>query len=337
MLAERQKQILYALIDEYVARAVPVGSQTIAVRAHLNCSAATVRNELAALESEGYLEQPHTSSGRIPTDAGYRELVDDKVTDKRINRSWRQPKGTNEHYRDIETHVEHAATRLAAWTNCLALSKIPDINSATVKRIDMLSLTPSKLLFVLITDRDQVVNRTIELRRSVTPEEVASVTRSLNAACANKQAGEVALLKQGLEQAVPGENEEFSLMAFVVDEIINALDHQDAQTLRYQGVAALLSQPEFHQVSQVRPIVDAIEAGLDVMDVVSSQATDGRVIVSIGAENGREAFRHCSVIVSPYFVGKTKGYIGVIGPTRLNYPHTVSAVFTTAQQLSENI
>lgn len=335
----RSKSILYALINEYVASATPVGSRTIVDRYELGCSPATVRNELSALEDQGYLAQPHTSAGRVPTDAGYRSLVNELITGPTTQASNDLIDDDTAKSRDIDDLMRRASNRLTAYTRCLALTKAPAIANTMVKRIELLSLSSQRVLFVLITDSGQVVNRTIELDASVTPEEIAAIGRSINAACCDKKASDIVPLRLGLLQASSSGSYQVAdeLMGRIIDEILDALAETDHEHVRHAGVAALLAQPEFRDTARAQPLVDLLERGLDVMELVANSSDDTSVFVGIGHENSRDEFGDVTVIVAPYKVGDSRGYVGVVGPTRMDYLRSIGAVHTMAHRLSEII
>lgn len=338
---QRSKRILYALIQEYVASAVPVGSRTIVDRYELECSPATVRNELAQLEEEGYLTQPHTSAGRIPTDAGYRSLVDELFASNNTERTAEETllvSGANT-ASGIDDLMRLASSKLTAYTRCMALTKAPEVANTTVKRIDLLSLSAQRVLVVLITDSGQIVNRTIELELNATPEEIAAIARSLNAACCDKRASEIAPLRlallQGATKATNAPQDD--LMGLIIDELLDALIEADRRHVKHAGVGALLAQPEFRDTLRAQPLVDLFERGLDLVEIMARDTADESVFVGIGHENTRDEFGHVSVIVSPYAVGAATGYVGIIGPTRMDYLRGIGAVHAMAQRLSHAI
>ena len=335
MLNDRRKLVLRAVVEEYVSTAQPVGSRTLVERYGLNCSSATVRSELSALEDSGHLAQPHTSAGRIPTDLGYRSIVDDYLGDE--SDAGADLSGQTPSTPDSHDPLAAASSLLSEQTRCLGLAAAPSIESATVTRVDLLALTDRRALFVLITDTNQVLNRTIELPQPTTPEELASVERSLNAARRDKQTRDIASLRSALadQSAQRGSTAVARAMETVIDEVLDALREVDSTRLRYRGFASLLAHPEFHDADRLAGLVALLDDGLHMLEAISSTADISPVSVRIGHENTHDGLHDVSVVVSPYWVGGSSGIVGVIGPTRMEYRATIGAVRRTAQRLSD--
>lgn len=338
----RKNRILHAVIKEYVSTAVPVGSKTLCAHFDLDCSPATVRSELSALEDLGYLTHPHTSAGRVPTDKGYRLFVDDVVTmreafensenmqfiDKEMLRSL-----------DVQDMMRIASKTLSSYTQCLALSRTPSLDNMTVKKLELLNLSSRRILFVLVTGSGQVLNRTIELLHDVTPENTAQIMHSLNVALDGKPAREIRPLRNALvqkESSAAGGSDD--LMLRVLDEIIDALSEADHERISHGGIASLLAQPEFQDTSRAQPLVGLIENGLDIVELLNDaeEPNVSPLHIRIGNENALSAFGDTSLIISSYQRDGGLGFIGVVGPTRMNYIRSIRAVLKAAQELSDN-
>ena len=185
MLSDRRQNVLRVLIEEYIARALPVGSRTLVERYNLGISSATVRNELSSLEEEGYLVQPHTSSGRIPTDYGYRAFVDDllareKFDDENLVKALRESAG------ELDELMEKTSRALARLTDCMTLVVPPCSLSFDIKVVNLIELTPQRLLLVVVTNEGQVFNRQIETKTTQSAEEIAKTQDLLNRLLAGK-------------------------------------------------------------------------------------------------------------------------------------------------------
>ncbi|MBK5211183.1 MAG: heat-inducible transcription repressor HrcA [Coriobacteriia bacterium] len=341
----RKNRILFALIQEYISTAVPVGSRTLVDRYDLNCSPATVRNELSSLEERGYLIQPHTSAGRIPTDKGYRLFVDSLVEmrdDVDADASHPFFDTAKLHSLDIHFLMRNVAQALSTYTNLLSITRTPSLENATVKKLDLLSLGANRVLFVLMTDDGQVVNRTIDLKFDASPENVATVQHSLSVAFLDKPANEIAPLREALRGTAESGVITDGLTVCIIDEILDALAQADHEHVSHGGLGALLQQPEFQDASLAQPLVDLLEDGLDIFDLLKQGQECGKaellcdtsVFVRIGTENSRSELGPTSLVISPYYASGAQGYIGVVGPTRMNYLRSIKAVQRAADELS---
>lgn len=331
-LNERRRRVLRALVEEYVASAAPVGSKTLVDRYGLGCSPATVRNELAILEETGYVVQPHVSAGRLPTDSGYRSFVDDlleagmpSLDDRRLEAARLDAASK------LDELIRHTTVVLTELTDCLAIVLAPSVSLARVKRIDLLSLGPRRALFVLITEAGQVVNRAIVLSAEVLAERFSEVEGLLNARLNGKRAQEVRSVRAALEDGRDADG----LISRVVDEILEALDEADRDRFYHVGVPALLAQPEFHDSARASSVIGFLEDGLAVLEALSDALGKRELTVRIGHENRRAELDNVSIVATNYGTGTSDGVIGVIGPTRMNYPRAMGAVRIIADSLSD--
>lgn len=332
MLNERRRRVLNALIEEYISSAQPVGSRTLVERYELGCSPATVRNELAILEETGFVVQPHISAGRIPTDIGYRTFVDD-LLDPAAAPPFADSPETERLARAVEIGelMHETSTLLAQLTNCMAVTLAPLIAAVAIRRLDLLAMGPRRVLFVLITETGQVVNRHIDLVEEVLPERVAEVERSLNASLVGKRASDVRPLRAALGAPRPEDH----IVVRVLDEVVDALEEADRSRLHHVGVTGLLAQPEFAETGRLRPVISALEDGVVVLEALQEALTSSTVTVRIGQENMRPEFGGVSIVASGYGVSGADGVVGVIGPTRMDYHRAISAVRGVAQRLDE--
>lgn len=339
-MESRKQRILHAVIKEYVSTAVPVGSKTLCDNYDLDCSPATVRSELAALEEQGYLTHPHTSAGRVPTDRGYRLFVDNIVSMRDALKAGQLPVFIDEDALktlDSSDVIRIVSKALSAYTRCVALSKTPSLDNVTVKKLELLSLSERRILFVLVTSGGQVFNRTIELLHPATPEQLADISHSLNIALDGKPAHDVRPLRDALAQKDSSLMAVDELMVVILDEILDVLKEADHEQVQHGGVAALLTQPEFAQTERVSGLVDALESGLDIVELINDfkQPISDTLHIRIGNENTLSAFGDTSLVVSSFQRDGGLGFIGVVGPTRMNYLRSINAVLTAAAQLSD--
>lgn len=333
MLNERRRRVLRALVEEYIESAIPVGSRTLVERYELGCSPATVRNELSILEETGYVAQPHVSAGRVPTDSGYRSFVDELLDGVPVDSEGGTGQLAMQHYVELDDLLRATSAALTQLTRCLAITVAPSLTSARVKRVDLLSLSPRRALFVLITESGQVVNRSIELSGQTEPEALSRVERSLNAAVVGKRASEITPLMDALGDTSYGDVDG-RLLGEVLHEIIDALGEADRDRLRHGGVTALLAQPEFHEADRAMPLIGFLEDGISVLDALSDSLSDEDLVIRIGHENRREELGNVSIVATGYRVGDSDGFVGVVGPTRMDYPRVIGAVRSAARGLS---
>lgn len=341
MLNERRRRVLQALVEEYIVSATPVGSKTLVERYELGCSPATVRNELAILEETGFVVQPHISAGRMPTDTGYRSFVDDVLEREGAAGAGRASDLTTHfsHASEVDDLMRETSAALTQLTSCLAVVLAPSVSLARVKRIDLLAIGARRALFVLITESGQVLNRQIELAHEAVPERLAEIERALNAALVGKRASEIRPLRDAIEPIAtsvaekPADLEVDRLVGDVLDVILGALDEADRDRLYHVGVPALLSQPEFHDAERARPLIEFLEDGIAVLEALSDALGTDAMTVRIGHENRRAELGNLSIVATNYGAGSSDGVVGVIGPTRMDYPRVISAVRVVADGL----
>lgn len=329
---ERRRRVLQALVEEYIVSAIPVGSKTLVDRYELGCSPATVRNELSILEETGYVLQPHVSSGRMPTDTGYRSFVDELLVSGGTPLAGDDLSASRvTHAVEVDELLRETSVALTQLTSCLTVMLAPSISLSHVRRIDLLSMSPRRALFVLITSSGQVVNRSIELVAAVTPERLADIELALNEALDGKRASEIRALRGVIEKGHTVDG----LVGRIADEILDALAEADRDRLYHVGVPALLAQPEFHDAERARPLIEFLEDGISVLEALSEALGTREITVRIGSENRRAELGNVSIVATNYGSGNADGVIGVIGPTRMNYPRAMAAVRAVADGLSE--
>lgn len=326
MLSDRRQKVLQALIEEYVANAQPVGSRTLVDRYRLGVSAATVRNELSVLEDEGYLTSPHTSAGRIPTDAGYRAFVDE-ILDRELAE---EPKeGMFDELREaavqVDDLVSQTSAALSRLTDCLSVVMAPSLLGAAVKQISLVSFTPYRMLMVVVTDDGQVLNHNVDFREEVSAEELAHLQNVLNNVLSGHSFSEI----RGEEARRMTEALSSPLARLVVDELLMCLSKADEGRARKLGLSALLSKPEFRHTEAALPILRALEDDTVLMHLFDDVAVDGKPLeVRIGSENTASQLSGVSVVAAQYGSGMGDGHgvVAVIGPTRMDYSRVINAV-----------
>ena len=317
--------MLQALIEEYVANAQPVGSRTLVDRYRLGVSAATVRNELSVLEDEGYLTSPHTSAGRIPTDAGYRAFVND-LLEHGLGEEPSDDSMLNELHDaavkvdDLMAQTSAALTRL---TDCLSVVMAPSLLGSAVKQISLVSFTPHRMLMVVVTSDGQVLNHNVEFHEEVEAEELAQLQNALNNMLSGRSFSEI----RGEEAKRVSASLSSPLALMVMDELLECLAKADVGRSRKLGLSALLSKPEFAHMDAALPILQVLEDDTVLMHLFDDVAENGQALeVRIGSENTTEQLSGVSVVAAQYGPSDAQGIVAVIGPTRMNYSKVINAV-----------
>lgn len=330
LLSDRRQNVLRVLIEEYIARALPVGSRTLVERYNLGISSATVRNELSSLEEEGYLVQPHTSSGRIPTDYGYRAFVDDllareKFDDENLVKALRESAG------ELDELMEKTSRALARLTDCMTLVVPPCSLSFDIKVVNLIELTPQRLLLVVVTNDGQVFNRQIETKTTQSAEEIAKTQDLLNRLLAGKslssKSDDVSSLLDGVQD---------DLFQLVLSELMDCLKDQSVKKPHSLGMTHLLCQPEFSESARILPVLEQLEDDAVLLHIFDEAFNSEAPLVRIGHENDSEAFSGVSLIASQFGGGKQRGLIAIIGPTRMNYSQVFKAV-RAAKNVLQNL
>ena len=304
MLSERRQRILRALIEEYVERALPVGSRTLTERYRLGVSSATVRNDLSALEDAGYIAQPHTSAGRIPTDAGYRAFVDELLSTGAVDEEGPY-RAVVEQLRasasELDGLLEHTSAALARLTDCLSIVAA---------------------LVVVVTEDGQVVNRSVAFADEVTPEQLASVQGLVMRLFAGRAPAEV---RDAVDRDIADELAA-PLARLVLDEVLTCLEENNIASMHRLGLSALMRKPEFSDASSLAPVMDALEDERMLLHVLDDAASGDELLVRIGQENDADELHRVSVVAAKYGRGDAEGFVCVVGPTRMNYPQVIQAV-----------
>ncbi len=333
MLSDRRRRVLKALVEEYISSGQPVGSKHLVECYRLGCSPATARNELAALEETGYVYQPHVSSGRVPTDSGYRAFVDD-ILDSEFPLS-EEAIEIRDRYLDLASEIDglmrQTSMLLSQLTHYVAVVMAPTLELSRIRRVDLLSMSAHRALVVVITESGQVVNRHVDLVGEVTPERLAEVERALNAALSDKRASDVRPLHAAAEAGRP----EDGLLAEIMEHVIGCLEEADRDRLYHVGVPELLDLPEFSDASVARPLLLMLEDGLVMLEALSEVVRSGGLTVRIGSENRLSELGRMSLVASKYGSKNADGIVGVIGPTRMDYSRSIGAVHCVAEGLSE--
>ncbi|MDY0323262.1 MAG: heat-inducible transcriptional repressor HrcA [Candidatus Carbobacillus sp.] len=336
MLTERQRAILRAVVENYIRYAEPIGSRTIAKTSGMNYSAATIRNEMADLEEMGYLEQPHTSAGRIPSEKGYRYYVDHLMSIEETSEKFLEDLRSRFHRRFVELDdaLRHAAALLSDLSHYTVVALGPEIVEARLKKLDFIPLDEERVVAILVTDAGRVEHRTLNLPEGLTYESLRELTGRLN----RKLSGTtIAALGQAIYQELARVMEEHrrayvELTQFVQSMVMPKVEEK----LIIDGKLQILSQPEFQDVEKMRALLHLFEEP-ELLSHVLRQAGRG-ITVKIGAEHELSERTPLSLVTGQYDLGQEQMTIAIIGPTRMDYARAMGlmhAVFVLFESLRE--
>lgn len=331
MLTDRQATLLGLIVQEYVDTAVPVGSDAIVRKHELPVSSATIRNEMARLEDEGYVSHPHTSAGRVPSDKGYRYYVEALMQESDL--PW-EVKQTIRHQfhqagREEDEWIQLAAAVLARAVENAAVVTVPRSRESRLKRIELVGIQDNAALLVLVLDHARVKQQVLIFPEAVEQDQLTQISNHLNDVFAGLSAGDI-----GRSQAQMTQLEWH--VANAVREIIQASDRGGYDEAYLEGVRNVLAKPEFATSEKMLGMLDVLEQrNLTRLIPFRALAGDG-ITVMIGAENEEDAMRDYSIVVTRYGIpGGIGGAMAVLGPTRMHYPETISTVRYVAGLMSE--
>ncbi|MBQ9068558.1 MAG: heat-inducible transcription repressor HrcA [Eggerthellaceae bacterium] len=338
MLSDRRQRVLAALIEEYVHHALPVGSRTLVENYHLGVSSATVRNELSVLEEAGYITQPHTSAGRIPTDFGYRSFVDDlfaselgegEDADDQARNAVEQARSAASEVDDL---LQQTTAALARLTECLSIVVPPSSLSLQVRQVSFVSMTPYRVLLVVVTENGQVLNRTCDFAEEVSPDDLGMAQQAVNNLIVGKSLADMrAEIDGGLNQQLQN-----PLVKIMLGEVLSCLQGREAGHAHRLGLSTLLQQPEFQHAKALVPVLQSLEDDTVLFELLDSVQGEGKTVVRIGHENENELLSGVSVVASQFGNGSATGVVAVIGPTRMNYAQVIRAVRAARETLDSD-
>ncbi|TVP85029.1 MAG: heat-inducible transcriptional repressor HrcA [Alkalicoccus sp.] len=334
MLTERQLYILKAIVDDYITNAEPVGSRTISKRQDINFSPATIRNEMSDLEEMGFLEKPHSSAGRIPSQKGYRYYVDHllsptqlssrDVTDIRSQLA--------EKFQESEQVIQQSAKILSQLTSYTSIVLGPEVFESKLQQIQLIPISTTQAVIIIVTDSGHVENQTVYFPENVSGSDVEKVVNILNE---RLRGVPIYQLQQKLSQEIASVFKKYvskyETMLTALREVFR--DHQQ-EKVYYGGKTNILSQPEFNDVERVRNILNIFEEDALVSRLIRSE--DQGLTIRIGEENDFKPFEDLSLVTATYTLdGKYVGTIGLLGPTRMEYPRVISLMEYFSRDMSE--
>ncbi|MCL6634962.1 MAG: heat-inducible transcriptional repressor HrcA [Peptococcaceae bacterium] len=332
---DRKQKILLAIVHDYIATAEPVGSRTIAKKYKLGVSPATIRNEMADLEELGYIEQPHTSAGRIPSERGYRYYVDYLMKRKELSRDEEEMilRELEVKVKDVGQVIQKAGQLISQVTSYAALVMQPQIGMSNFKRIQIVPMNPLQAMVLLVMDTGAVYHRMIDIPESITETDLDTISLVLNQKLHGSPIENIklTLLKEIYFELARHKH----VLDLAMELIHDSMSLKAEDKIYLGGVFNILNQPEFHNVERVKTLLSLLEQEKLLCDLLAGAGMEEGVTVRIGKEINRSEIEQCSVITAPYQVsGRIMGTIGVLGPTRMDYARVVSVVDFMTTSLS---
>ena len=332
---ERKKQVLDAIIRDYIETAEPVGSRAVAKKYDLGVSPATIRNEMSDLEDLGYIEQPHTSAGRRPSDKGYRFYVDylmqkEELTDEEINFIHHSLCGE---ITELQEGMKRAVKLLSKLTNYPTIAVMPQEDKGRVEKIQLVYLNENQGIAVVLSDTGVINHRLINFPRPIQPLVLSDLEFFLNSKLAGLKLEDItySVLKDIMNK-VPEQKE---LLAVTLNLLEQVLQGNPEEKVFTGGTLDMLSQPEFQNIDTFKKILELFEHKENVVDILQPLGQKDGTVIAIGKELPCDGMENCSMIIAPYGKDEKNGYIGVLGPTRMSYAKTVSLVNFIADELSK--
>ena len=334
-LTERKKKVLRCIVDLYIRTAEPVGSKAIAETPDMNYSSATIRNEMADLTTMGYLEQPHTSAGRIPSPAGYRLYVDELMQDYRLSMDEAHSinAAIEEKMQRVDKMVEKVAKLVSQATELPAISMASRRGGATVKRFELIPAGAGSTILVLMLSTDEVVNKLVKLPIDLAESDLKLLSALLNATMA--ELPEDAFTGALMERVMNSAGSAACLVPVVMDFTTETLRRQQSTNMAVAGQVRLLNQPEYRDIDKAQRMLTSLdEEALSNLPAVMQNQNGTKVIV--GPENVAEELRDSSVVMTKFDIGDgLQGMIGVVGPTRMDYAKVTARLSYFAESLSK--
>ncbi|MDT5339207.1 MAG: heat-inducible transcriptional repressor [Mycobacterium sp.] len=333
---DRRFEVLRAIVADFVSTKEPIGSKSLVERHSLGVSSATVRNDMAVLEAEGYIAQPHTSSGRVPTEKGYREFVDRLDDVKPMSSSERRAILTFlESGVDLDDVLRRAVKLLAQLTRQVAIVQYPTLTTSTVRHLEVVALTPARLLLVLITDSGRVDQRIVELGDAIDDVQLATLRERLGHALEGKPITTASIAVSDLASQLVGHGRLGDAVGRSATVLVETLVEHTEERLLLGGTANLTHNTADFGGS-LRSVLEALEEQVVVLRLLAVQQEAGKVTVRIGHETEAEQMAGTSVVSTTYgSSGKVFGGMGVVGPTRMDYPGTIANVAAVAMYIGE--
>lgn len=336
MLTERQLLILKVTVDDYIQSAQPVGSNQLSKKSELPFSPATIRNEMADLEKMGFLEKTHTSSGRIPSQKGYRYYVDHLLTPRALPKQdiMQLHSIFDDKIAETEEIIKRSAMILSELTNYTAILLGPDIRKHTVKRLSIVPLGADTAVAIIVTDSGHVENRVFPIPAGLDPSDIEKMVNILNERLAGVSLNE--LHKRLEQETLTVFRQHINRYAELLSTFRQAVIVPHEDNVYYGGKLNILKQPDFHDIQKIRDLMDVIEEAKHIPMIVPAGSLG--LQIRIGSENALTAMEDCSVITVSYAIGEEQtGSVAIVGPKRMDYKRVVTLLDILSGDLSKEL
>ena len=336
-LTERKKKILRAVVESYIRTAEPVGSKAILELADLKVSSATIRNELSDLTEMGYLEQPHTSAGRVPSPKGYRLYVNELMEEQRL--SLEETKQINDalhlKMQELDKVIDQAGRMVSQLTNYPAFALAGERRRTTIRRYDLIMVDTNSFIVVVMTDSNVVKNKLIRLPTDLSQPQLQMLTTLLNASFVGKSLEE--LTPELMRVAEHAAGSAYGLISLVVSFAMDVLDSLEHSPVYTAGTSHILDHPEYRDVGKAQKLMSYLTEDQSLANVLDLPAlNEDNTKILIGPENVADELKDTSVVLASYDIGDgMKGVIGVVGPTRMDYAKVAAKLSYVADGLSK--
>jgi heat-inducible transcriptional repressor len=328
-IEERKLEVLRAIVEDYIATNEPVGSKALVDRHNLGVSSATIRNDMAALEEDGLIAQPHTSAGRVPTDAGYRVFVDRLTEIKPLSGAEKRAIAAFlEGAVDLDDVLHRAVRALAQLTRNVAVVQYPTLARSRIRHVELVMISTTRLMLVLITDTGRVEQRLVDLAAPVADQDVYDLRATLNAKLRDRPLAETPDIVSDLPNEI---NTKLRGMLTTLSSVLLEVLVEPASDRIVMGGTANLSQQTV-DFPAIRPVLEALEEQVVLLRLLDQSVSSSKVLVRIGNETQVEGLAGASVVSTGYGLhGAAVGAVGVLGPRRMDYAHTMARVAAVAR------
>lgn len=335
---ERKKKILQAIIDDYINTAEPIGSRTIARKHELGLSSATIRNEMSDLEEMGYLAQPHTSAGRIPSDKGYRLYVDQlmQVYDLHQEEIEKIRLAMELHINEMSQLIRQASAVLSRFTKYTSMAVTQQMKTSTIKALQVVPIEIGKAMIIVVTNAGVVRNNLVKISEHVQPDTLIMVSNALN----SKMNG-LTIEKVNRHLILEIENEiglSAEILLPILQGVADCINQIDNTEVYVEGTTNILNHPEFRDILKAKEFLSMLDEKTSIGRILFDASDTGGIVIRIGSENDLMGIQDCSIVTANYNIADSFfGTIGIIGPTRMEYPKVISSMNYISKFMSEEI
>lgn len=335
---ERKRRILQAIIDDYINTAEPIGSRTIAKRHELGLSSATIRNEMADLEEMGYLAQPHTSAGRIPSDKGYRLYVDHlmPVRELELEEIQKIKMAMETRINELTQLIKQASAVLSRITNYTSMVMTPQMKRSSIKALQVVPIETGNAMVIVVNNAGIARNCMIRISETIGPDTLIMISNALNHRLSGLTIEEVNIhVIQDLEREIGISSQ---LLLPIFKGVADCIDQIDDPEVYVEGTTNIFNHPEFRDMSKARNIMSLLDEKNSLYKILIESVDENGITIRIGTENDITGIKDCSLITANYSVADNFiGTIGIIGPTRMEYPKVISSMKYITKLINEEI